>query len=1195
MGQHLCSFVKTAACFMPSPRTRMGPPSKSTMKRNRFNAVFRHKPPRTLKNCNTIAQIPPSEIGLQLELPNNRLPTKFYEPDAPPPQIAFSRSKFWERDIAILYVANILEESAELEELVQLLASISDADDDDKFIDVLETCARFSVQLASALVACHDDARKAIKLFITRITNMTITQVNGGAQSSQMLTSIMENEISKIKVLADRFYRTLQSIAWDCGELSRLHPFWRYLQQNVHSINLQAIKTRLMSAIELFQTKCQINMQLDINTLIVKFDQVALNSLPNHPRYIRNEYLNGSRDDALEFISGWIDKATELALWVHGAAGLGKSTLAQQLVQLLKSDDRLAGGVFLRNLSAEHPETIIQMISRQLGEMHPRAIPDIAEVARRLDGPHGRLGEYFAAYFINPIRALKYPYPLVVVLDGLDEWENFEPFLAEFAHIPSPYPLKFVLFSRPNHSVERLLREIPGRNYPLRPVSPETVEQYFNHHFETIDWRGRKPEQRTINRLASRAQGLLVWAATVRSLVSHESDERYPHVILDQILLFEQKVGTQIGEPLECLYRNALTTLFPEPHIREMLLGFLRAMMALQEALSFPDFIDLIGIPDRPALEISRRLTALQTHDALDTDVILPAFQQFHASFLEFVEDNLLNIGHESSTSSINPHFVLANRCVGIVFSEQFQSRGGNTRSYSELNGAERYAVKYWPLHLSNGNPRLPFAQAATTLDQALLETSDEAMVYWATLFLSCISTPSQYSPTTLSAISKTALPFKLAEIIGKEDTTTISYHIHCLEVAVRFQPRNLRAWMALGEAYHWLYQLGGHRKNLDEGITAFLHALELISPNSTGKLERPPSNIRGKHVKLIEGPWNASGAFPEGDILSWLAYAFQTRFDQLGATVDLDRAVLLYREALVRQPHSHPGRSGSLNNLASALQSRFHQHGALKDLTEAILLHQDALTLRPKSDPTRSVSLNNLASALQIIFEQRGTFDDLDDAISLYREAVSLQPVPHQFRSRSLNNLASALQTRFEQHGRSNDLDEAVELHQEALALRTASHPHRAVSLNNLANALQARFKRDGASRDLDSAISFRREALGLRQECHPQYSNLLQSLAVSLRLRFERIQLLEDLDVAISLCRQLLDCSPQDSNRSWALTELPVLLKERQRLDGTQVTVDETTEMVCSKAIASLRHWDATAMVRRTRVRRQVGKCWR
>ncbi|KAF8954224.1 hypothetical protein BDZ97DRAFT_1928594 [Flammula alnicola] len=1092
---------------------------------DKFKAFVRRKTPQPPEASNNIVATPPPATPIPPQSSDDDVaPAVPNAPDIPQPPVApqkaFVKSKMFEKDIAVLSATYVLEENPELKRLIHLIVVIHDKDEEDQLISVLETCARFSVQLASATEAHRAEATEAITVFIKTVEKIEMVQLEGDAQSLDILTSMVDDEIAKIKsshppfardrsfgtseglskeasavipvpwvklviggvvsllnavtqtrsnyndmrqiaatagefviscavICSERttepskelkralnkFTRTLESIVVECDELSRLNPFWRYLQQNVQKGTLQGIGTRLNTAIELFRTESQVHMQLDIKDLSRKFDYAALNSLPNHPHYVRNEYLGGSRDDVLGYISGWIDKPNELVLWMHGTAGLGKSTVGQQLVHLLQDDDRLAGGVFLTNLTTEHPKTVIQMISKQLGEMHPRAIANISEAARKLNGPHSPLRDYLTAYIIDPVHELKYPYQLVIVIDGLEEWTNHESFLAELAHIPSSSPLKFVLTSRPSHSIERVLDKIPVQQYPLPPVSQEIVERYFNHHFERIDWRGRKPDQQTINRLATHAHGLLIWAATVRSLLSHESDERYPHVILDQILSSEEKVGTRSGEQLERLYRDAIATLFPEPDMREKLRNFLGAMMVLQEALPIRDFARLLGMSDRPAEEIQRRLAALQTRGDFKSDVIPPALQQFHVSFLEFIESTSAEYnGHSIAISSTNAHSMLANRCLEIIFFELLQSPRGQTCAYSELRGVEPYAVKFWPLHLSNGSSRPPSAPSTT---RALIDISEENMRRWATLFLPCVAARFQDGYDSLDNIPKSALLYKLAMIIGKEDVTTLSYQLYCLEIAVRLQPINVGMWTALGEAYNRLYEHGRYNKNLDEAIGVFRHVLELISRKSANQ----------------------------------------------GASNDHDEAILLHQKALVLVPAPHPGRSTSLNNLAYALQTRCEQRGASNDLVEAISLHREALGLQPAPHPDRSTSLNNLATALHTRFEQRGTSNDLDEAISLHREALVLRPAPHPNCSTSLNYLATALRTRFEQRGASNDLDEAISLYREALVFRPASHPKYSNLLKALAVALQSRFEKSHLPQDRDEVILLYRRHLRLRR----------------------------------------------------------------------------------------------------------------
>ncbi|KDR68409.1 hypothetical protein GALMADRAFT_1354407 [Galerina marginata CBS 339.88] len=1147
------------------------------------------------------------------------------------PKKAFTKGESFERDMAILYIAYAIQESPELKKLIQLIVVIRDKDSEGQLTDVLEICARFSVQLASATDTQRAEATQAIVAFNETVAKLNIIQVDGDVKSLDGLMSTVNKDIDRIKLsfmgdgsigtsaglskmlditigttigvlslvkeasslipvpwvqpliatvvtmlqavsqtrsnynemrqiaatagefviscavicsestvgplleeifkvgdsryttnytLTRELYRSLRSIAEECDKFSQLNLFSRYLQQSAHKGDLQVIQTRLHTAIKLFQTETLIDMKLDIEAFDRKIDLASLNSLPSHPYYTRNEYLDKSRDDVIKDVSDWIANGQESVLWVHGAAGLGKSTVAQELVRLLKSEDRLAGGVFLTNLTTElePPEMVVQMISRQLGEMYPPAVANIAKAARKLHGPHDSLRDYFSAYIFDPIRALNYPYQLVIVVDGLDEWRNHGSFLAELVHIPSPSPLKFVLTSRFNYSIERVVDKMPTHKYSLPPASQTVIERYFHQHFLSgdINWRGRKPDHGKIHLLATCADGLLIWAATARLLVMNKFDTRYPHEILDQILSSEEKVVNSKDGQLESLYRSAISTLFP-PQNRGILRSFLAATMVLQEALPISDFAHLLGIREHIVEEIHQRLAALQTQGDPNTNHISPAIQQFHASFVEFLQS--ISVESDDQTfqaiNATEAHCMLADRCLQIMFVELLPSVRGQTCTYSELRGVEPYVVKFWPLHLSSGTPHQQLTPPGVTVGMDLI--SEEAMHRWATLFLPCIAARFRDGHNSFDGIQRSMLPYKVAIMIGGEDITTLSYHTQCLEIATQLQPLDVGTWTALGFAYHRLHKQSQSNGDMDKEITAFRHGLEPAThPN------------RSQAVSLNN-----------------LASALQTRFRQKGTSSDLDEAISLHQKALLLQPAPHPDRSALLNNLASGLETRFKQKGTSNDLDEAISLHREALLLRPAPHPDRPASLNNLASALQTCFRQKGALNDLDEAISLYQEALLLRPAPHPDRSVSLDNLSSALQIRFSWKGASSDLDEAISLHQEALLLRPAPHPDRSTSLNNLASALETRFRQKGTSNDLDEAISLHREALFLRPAPHPDCSTSLNNLATALQTRFSQKGASNDLDEAISLHREALFLQPAPHpDRSMSLSNLAYAL---------------------------------------------------
>jgi len=214
-------------------------------------------------------------------------------------------------------------------------------------------------------------------------------------------------------------------------------------------------------------------------------------------------------------ICTWIEDSSKLVFWLYGAAGLGKSTLMHELVNRLQSVGRLATFTFFTFGSGDDAAQMIRMMSRELAAMHSDAIPNIAKAIRNCDGTHVSIREYLAAYIIDPIHLLYYPHQLVIVIDALDEWSYYEVFLKELECLPKPSPVKFIITSRPNQSIEQAFSNLAIQQYPLAPVSQHVVEEYFQHHFDNINWRGKSPEQHTVTNLAVLANGLLVWAATV--------------------------------------------------------------------------------------------------------------------------------------------------------------------------------------------------------------------------------------------------------------------------------------------------------------------------------------------------------------------------------------------------------------------------------------------------------------------------------------------------------------------------------------------------------------------------------------------------------------------------------------------------------------------------------------------------------
>ncbi|KAG5651694.1 hypothetical protein H0H81_007806, partial [Sphagnurus paluster] len=101
--------------------------------------------------------------------------------------------------MAILSIAYILQESPELKRLIQLIVVIRDKDSEGQLTAVLETCARFSVQLASATDAQCAEATQAITVFNETVAKVKTIQLDGTSKSLDELRSMINKDIDRIK------------------------------------------------------------------------------------------------------------------------------------------------------------------------------------------------------------------------------------------------------------------------------------------------------------------------------------------------------------------------------------------------------------------------------------------------------------------------------------------------------------------------------------------------------------------------------------------------------------------------------------------------------------------------------------------------------------------------------------------------------------------------------------------------------------------------------------------------------------------------------------------------------------------------------------------------------------------------------------------------------------------------------------
>ncbi|KAH6871582.1 hypothetical protein BKA70DRAFT_1451037 [Coprinopsis sp. MPI-PUGE-AT-0042] len=179
-------------------------------------------------------------------------------------------------------------------------------------------------------------------------------------------------------------------------------------------------------------------------------------------------------------ISGHLNETAghppELVLCVLGKVGVGKSTLAKHLATRLEKDKRLAANIFLGfALPDWSAESVVRMAAGQLCGAFPALTRAVCEAIRLDVNPSVSLETRIQALILEPIRSLGLPYPLVILLDALDQWAPHPILMRALTCLPTETHLvRFVAFGRQawkNPSRMSCSEEIPSnrRGSRLRP------------------------------------------------------------------------------------------------------------------------------------------------------------------------------------------------------------------------------------------------------------------------------------------------------------------------------------------------------------------------------------------------------------------------------------------------------------------------------------------------------------------------------------------------------------------------------------------------------------------------------------------------------------------------------------------------------------------------------------------------------
>jgi len=284
--------------------------------------------------------------------------------------------------------------------------------------------------------------------------------------------------------------------------------------------------------------------------------------------------MEGTRQSILNQVISWVanpherrDAPQSNAYWFYGSPGIGKTSLAHSICEILHERKHLAGAFFCRrddpNLS-EHRNVLPTLIHR-LAEIFPPFRRIVAERLRK--DPNLTSKSMKHSLFLEFIRKLpRQPTnTLVFVIDALDECgdDQSRPGILKAltdAVTQAPW-LKVIITSRPEFDIQRFFQALARPSYLTYDLATDQeastdlitfARSQFNlvasKWYLSTHW----PEEPVFNRVISQANGLFIFIKTLVLALQQCKDPE------ETLQAFSQhSTGTGL-EPLYGLYSSIL-------------------------------------------------------------------------------------------------------------------------------------------------------------------------------------------------------------------------------------------------------------------------------------------------------------------------------------------------------------------------------------------------------------------------------------------------------------------------------------------------------------------------------------------------------------------------------------------------------------------------------------------------------------
>ncbi|KIJ31047.1 hypothetical protein M422DRAFT_267367 [Sphaerobolus stellatus SS14] len=277
--------------------------------------------------------------------------------------------------------------------------------------------------------------------------------------------------------------------------------------------------------------------------------------------------------------------------------------------------------------------------------------------------------EQFENFILKPTETLSLLGPIVIVMDALDECDDWEQLLEIFAANVSklPHNFRFLLTARPEDDILKHLQILDCVHIMQmdectdKSSTNEDIERFIRNELQTVSSKLDRqwPNDSWVAKLAESSGGLFLWASTACSFIKLSAKNISAPVIQFNALVSNRGI---IGD-IDDLYQKVLGLKFSNqvdheeilPNFKTLMKKILVAKVPLSRA-ALNDIFNYESISEITE-EILPHLGAFLT----GTDEMTSPIQFLHFSFKEFLTDTRgkqFFIGED--THSVNHEFALA-------------------------------------------------------------------------------------------------------------------------------------------------------------------------------------------------------------------------------------------------------------------------------------------------------------------------------------------------------------------------------------------------------------------------------------------------------------------------------------------------------------------------------------------------------